>query len=78
MASSKKGGDINVLQSDIPKAGGKGFSSRPSRSGLSKNLTLDEVKQAVQFQIEAATRNQRGSSSTPSTGNSARIVKGEL
>lgn len=80
MASSKRGGDIKVLTQDVPKTGGKGSSSSPSRGGLSKNLTADEVKQAVEVQeARAINGSGKGSGSGgPSTGNAARRIKGDL
>jgi len=78
MASSKRGGDINVFTSDMTKTGKRGSSSSPSRSGLSKNLTATEVKQAIVFADEMSTKGKKGSSKTPSSGNSARIIKGDV
>ncbi len=76
MAASKRGGHASII-TEHEGTISSGKSSTASRSGVSKNLTTDELAKNQKFLLEQSTKQVKGSSSGPSTGNRARIVKGE-
>lgn len=77
MATSKRGGHASIITEGEGQHG-TGSSSRASRAGMNNELTIPEVKKWVRWELELSTKQKKGFGSPSSSGNRARIVKGDL